>query len=134
MPGANVSGEESARLSHSHAGRYAVIWIALVAFTFLTWALSRLHLGGGWGIVVALAIAITKSTLVALFFMHLWDQRGANRLVFVTALVFVSLLIGLRAGRGRYTPDYYVPVELAGLYWHLVDLIWIFVFPLIYLI
>ncbi len=43
-------------------------------------------------------------------------------------------IIGWRAGRGDYTPEYHVPVELAGLYWHLVDLIWIFVFPLIYLI
>ncbi len=79
----------------SHVGRYALVWVALVFFTFLTWGLSRLHLGGGWGIVVALAIACTKGGLVALFFMHLWDQRGANRLVFLTSLVFVALLIGL---------------------------------------
>ncbi len=91
----NVSGTEHARLAHSHAARYAWVWIGLVVFTFLTWGLSRLHLGGGWGVVVALTIAVTKSSLVALFFMHLWDQRGANRLVFLTALVFVSLLIGL---------------------------------------
>jgi len=45
----------------------------------------------------------------------------------------VLTVIGVRAGRGAFTPAYYVPVELAGLYWHLVDLIWIFVFPLIYL-
>ena len=38
---------------------------------------------------------IAKGSLVALFFMHLYDQQGANRLVFVTSLVFVSLLIGL---------------------------------------
>jgi cytochrome c oxidase subunit 3 len=35
---------------------------------------------------------------------------------------------------GRFGAEYHTPVELAGLYWHLVDLIWIFVFPLIYLI
>ncbi len=91
----NVSAEEHARVSRSHPGRYAAVWIALVFFTFLTWGLSRLHLGGGWCVVVVLTIAIVKSSLVALFFMHLWDQRGANRLVFLTALVFVSLLIGL---------------------------------------
>ena len=95
MANENVSGVEHERLAHSHAGRYAWVWIALVVFTFLTWGLSRLHLGGGWGVVVALSIAVTKGSLVALFFMHLWDQRGANRLVFVTSLVFVALLIGL---------------------------------------
>jgi cytochrome c oxidase subunit 4 len=79
----------------SHVGRYAIVWIALLFFTVLTYGLSRLHIPGGWGVVVALTIACTKGALVALFFMHLWDQRGANRLVFVTSLVFVALLIGL---------------------------------------
>jgi cytochrome c oxidase subunit 4 len=72
-----------------------IVWIALCVFTSLTYGVSRFHIPGGWGVTVALAIAIVKGTLVALFFMHLWDQRGANRLVFVTSLVFVALLIGL---------------------------------------
>ena len=46
----------------------------------------------------------------------------------------VLAVVGTKAGRGAYGVEYHVPVELAGLYWHLVDLIWIFVFPLIYLI
>jgi cytochrome c oxidase subunit 3 len=46
----------------------------------------------------------------------------------------VLAVIGWRAGRGAYTREYHVPVELGALYWHLVDLVWIFVFPLIYLI
>lgn len=80
---------------HSHLGRYVVVWVALLALTFGTWGLSRFHIPGGWGVTVALGIAIVKGSLVALFFMHLWDQRGPNRLVFVTSLVFVALLIGL---------------------------------------
>ncbi len=80
---------------HSHVGRYAIVWIALLALTILTYGLSRLHIPGGWGVVVALTIASAKGALVALFFMHLWDQTGPNRLVFVTSLVFVSLLVGL---------------------------------------
>jgi cytochrome c oxidase subunit 3 len=36
--------------------------------------------------------------------------------------------------RGRYSPAYHTPVELTGLYWHFVDIIWIFLFPLLYLI
>lgn len=38
------------------------------------------------------------------------------------------------AGKGTYGPTYYSGVEITGLYWHLVDLIWIFLFPLLYLI
>ena len=40
----------------------------------------------------------------------------------------------LRAHRGEFGPAYFTPVDLAGLYWHLVDLIWIYLFPLLYLI
>ena len=79
----------------SHLGRYAAVLIALLALTGLTYAAAKVHLPGGWAVVVALAIAAVKGTLVALFFMHLWDQQGPNRLVFVTSLVFVALLVGL---------------------------------------
>ena len=40
----------------------------------------------------------------------------------------------VRATRGEFGPSYYTPVDLVGLYWHLVDLIWIYLFPLLYLI
>jgi len=46
--------------------------------------------------------------------------------------VFTWLLI--RALKGHFTPDYFGPVDYAALYWHIVDLIWIFLFPLLYLI
>ena len=36
--------------------------------------------------------------------------------------------------RGVITPDYYNPIEISGLYWHFVDIVWIFLFPLLYLI
>ena len=38
------------------------------------------------------------------------------------------------AARGRFTPAYSHPVELFGLYWHFVDIVWIFLFPLLYLL
>ncbi len=41
--------------------------------------------------------------------------------------------IAFFAHRGKYTPAYNTPVELAGLYWHFVDLVWVFLFPLLYL-
>lgn len=59
-----------------------------------------------------------------------------------TGLHGVHVLVGMgliawvmkRTARGDFTDKYYTPVELTGLYWHLVDLIWIFLFPLFYLI
>ncbi|MCA9001495.1 MAG: cytochrome c oxidase subunit 3 family protein [Planctomycetes bacterium] len=52
--------------------------------------------------------------------------------VLLGMVVFVWLL--KRAIRGDFTPEYYGPIDFAALYWHLVDLIWIFLFPLLYLI
>jgi cytochrome c oxidase subunit III len=46
----------------------------------------------------------------------------------------VLAVVGVMAWRRKFDAVYHTPVELAGLYWHLVDLIWIFVFPLFYLI
>ena len=61
---------------------------------------------------------------------------------FMTGLHGVHVLVGmglitwilLRALKNEFGPRYFTPVDLVGLYWHLVDLIWIFLFPLLYLI
>ncbi len=81
--------------THAGPGRYVAVWVALMVFTALTVFLGRMHLAGGWGLVVAMAIAVVKSSLVVLFFMHLWDHGGANRLVLATTLLFVALLMTL---------------------------------------
>jgi cytochrome c oxidase subunit 4 len=76
---------------HHSATPYFVVWIALLFFTALTYVTGSMHLT--WGLPLALAIAATKSALVALIFMHLRESSGATRLVFATALVFVALLL-----------------------------------------
>jgi len=48
--------------------------------------------------------------------------------------VGILLTLIVWAHRGRYSADYMTPVDLAGLYWHFVDIIWIYLFPLLYLI
>jgi cytochrome c oxidase subunit 4 len=90
----SVSHVEEQHMHASHFGRYVRVLVALLVLTALTYLAARVHLPGGWAVAVALAIACVKGALVALFFMHLWDQQGANRLVFLTSLVFVALLIG----------------------------------------
>jgi cytochrome c oxidase subunit 3 len=51
-------------------------------------------------------------------------------------VVGVGLLSWLvwQARRGKYTSEYMTPVDISGLYWHFVDIVWIFLFPLLYLI
>jgi cytochrome c oxidase subunit III len=43
-------------------------------------------------------------------------------------------VITVMAYRKRFSPEWYTPVELGGLYWHFVDIVWIFLFPLLYLV
>lgn len=74
--------------------RYLAVWIALLALTAVTYLVARVDLGGHWNLAAALVIAITKASLVVLFFMHLWDGRGTNRLVFAVSMFFVLLLLG----------------------------------------
>lgn len=54
----------------------------------------------------------------------------------IHVLIGIGLMIWLvvKAKRGVFSSSYYTPVEITGLYWHLVDIIWIFLFPLLYLI
>jgi cytochrome c oxidase subunit 3 len=42
--------------------------------------------------------------------------------------------LAIKAKNNAFSAEYYTPVEMVGLYWHLVDIIWIFLFPLLYLI
>ena len=75
------------------------------------------------------------------------DQQGHAQLFFslyfaMTGLHALHMVIGAGlvgalawwARKGTYTADYMTPVDLGGLYWHFVDIIWIFLFPLLYLI
>ena len=68
-----------------------------------------------------------------LFFSLYFAVTGLHALHMV---VGAGILLGLilHARQGRYNAGYYTPVDVAGLYWHFVDVIWIFLFPLLYLI
>lgn len=68
-----------------------------------------------------------------IFFGIYYIMTGVHAL-HVLVGIGVIFWIFLRARRGEFGSHYYTPVEITGLYWHLVDLIWIFLFPLLYLI
>jgi len=79
--------------AHEHGpGRYVLIWMALLALTVTTVVTGHMDLGGA-NLPLAMGIATVKATLVVLFFMHLWDAEGINRLVFGVAVVFVLVLL-----------------------------------------
>jgi cytochrome c oxidase subunit IV len=81
--------------AHSHSARpYVLTFLWLCFCTVLTYTLAHKDLGE-WSFVIAMLIAIAKGSSVVLFFMHLYDQKGASRLTMVIALFFVLLLITL---------------------------------------
>jgi cytochrome c oxidase subunit 3 len=70
---------------------------------------------------------------VGLFFWLYFATTGVHAL-HLTIGIGVMTVIALLAWRGRFTPHYHNPVEVAGLYWHFVDVVWIFLLPMLYLI
>jgi cytochrome c oxidase subunit 3 len=70
---------------------------------------------------------------VQLFFSLYFSMTGMHALHMLIGIGLLSVLIRL-AWRGRFSPDYHTPVEVVGLYWHFVDVVWIFLFPLLYLL
>ena len=68
-----------------------------------------------------------------LFFAIYYAMTGLHGIHVLIGMGVIGWLI-VRAGRGEFGPKYYTPVDLVGLYWHIVDLVWIFLFPLFYLI
>lgn len=93
MSVANESrAEEHSMQEHHGAGRYYLVFAALIVLTLVTYFTGRMHLPD-FGLALALLIATTKGTLVLLFFMHLIDHKGANRLVMGVSILFVVLML-----------------------------------------
>lgn len=70
---------------------------------------------------------------VYIFFSIYFLMTGLHGIHVVLGMGLMGWLVW-KAAKNTFGPDYYGPVDLVGLYWHLVDLIWIFLFPLLYLI
>jgi cytochrome c oxidase subunit 3 len=68
-----------------------------------------------------------------IFFSLYFVMTGLHALHMIIGIGLLGVLL-VKTSRGRFSEEYYAPVDLAGLYWHFVDIVWIFLFPLLYLI
>src|SRR5205085_4277053 len=67
-----------------------------------------------------------------LFFLY-FAMTGMHAIHMIVGAGLLAVLIAM-AARNRFSSAWYTPVEMIGLYWHFVDIVWIFLFPLLYLI
>jgi cytochrome c oxidase subunit III len=70
---------------------------------------------------------------VEMFYWIYFAMTGLHALHMIIGIGLLTVLT-IMAWRGRFSPEYHAPVEISGLYWHFVDIIWIFLFPLLYLL
>ena len=70
---------------------------------------------------------------VQIFFLLYFCMTGLHGLHMLVGFGVLGYMF-VCARRGMFTPEYYTPIEVTGLYWHFVDIVWIFLFPLLYLI
>jgi cytochrome c oxidase subunit 3 len=68
-----------------------------------------------------------------MFYWIYFAMTGMHAIHMVIGVGLLSVILYF-AWRGRYGPEYHNPVEISGLYWHFVDIVWIFLFPLLYLL
>ncbi|HVZ22632.1 MAG TPA: cytochrome c oxidase subunit 3 family protein [Vicinamibacterales bacterium] len=117
---------------------------ALIALLLMTMALGCVFLGvkafeywteyhehhvPAWGFEFEPKYFLHAQIFFALYFV----MTGLHALHMIIGLGIMSVMVWL-SWRGRVTPEYYNPIEVSGLYWHFVDIVWIFLYPLLYLI
>ena len=74
-----------------------------------------------------------ESRNAELFFSLYFGMTGLHALHMVVGIALLAIL-AVRARRGDFGSDYFTPIDMTGLYWHFVDIVWIFLFPLLYLL
>lgn len=70
---------------------------------------------------------------VQIFYSFYFVMTGMHALHMIIGVSVITPLI-IKAAHGHFSKDYYSPIEMFGLYWHFVDIVWIFLFPLLYLL
>jgi cytochrome c oxidase subunit 3 len=103
--------------------RICIILTILLAFCFL--GIKYLE----WSEDFAHGLYPGTNMFFSLYFM----MTGLHGLHVAAGICVLSAIL-VMSFRGRFSPEYATPVEITGLYWHFVDLVWIYLFPLFYLV
>jgi cytochrome c oxidase subunit IV len=91
---ASVTSDHAADIDR-HVRIYITVFVALMALTIITVAISRLHLPVPIAVTVALFVAIVKGSLVACYFMHLISEKKLIYMVLLVTVTFFAALMAL---------------------------------------
>ena len=105
-----------------------VLAIGFMVNKFFEWSAKFHH-----GIYPGSETLLAKESGEIIFFGLYYVMTGLHGLHVIIGMVLIAFMMRFTA-KGIITNESYVKLESAGLYWHLVDIIWIFLFPLFYLI
>jgi cytochrome c oxidase subunit 3 len=129
----------AARLGEQKALQLFLIFTMIFGLAFLVIKAFEYHehwvdmkvpiIGGHWDYSEAPQFARQAQIMFCFYFF----MTGFHALHMVVGLGLMTTIF-LMARRGTFSPSYFTPVEVSGLYWHFVDIVWIFLFPLLYLI
>ena len=159
-PHAQGQAATEAHDSHASVATYVRVALILTAVTALEVGVIYIRLLTPIVVPLLLVMATAKFVLVVMFFMHLRFDNRMLRIIFVSGLIlagFVYMLVLFKVGnpewrpiiagyvgllltlwildlRGRLGVQDATKVEVVGLYWHFVDIVWIIIFTVIYLI
>jgi cytochrome c oxidase subunit 3 len=115
----------ASRQDRKKAVRY-ILWTAAGGVLFII-----LHAREWWLLIEHEHVTVLSNPWnVPLFGATFFALTGLH-MTHVTIGVIYLMFVALGFGRGKYTPE---DVEVSGLYWHFVDLVWMFIFPMVYLL
>ena len=111
---------------------FALIFLVIKYFEYT----HKIHLGYipfQLGEQLGIAFGQGERDTLPLFFGLYYTITGLHALHIVVGIGLLVWMV-IKASKGYFYSEYFTPLENVGLYWHLVDLVWIFLFPLLYLI
>jgi len=134
--------EYADKFEHHHVPGYNFQWAAAHPSTSLgagEAAAGAEHAAPGAGGAAAephreLALNADQLQLTTQIYFSLYFTMTGLHALHMIIGIGIMLVITRMAWQGKFDEEYYTPVEMAGLYWHFVDIVWIFLFPLLYLV
>jgi cytochrome c oxidase subunit III len=136
--GSSLTMALAVRAAQTGLNRATVVWLILTMVLGLTFLVIKYfeyaekfehhHVPGA-----TFAFPGPHAAQVEIYYALYFLMTGLHATHMLIGFVLLSIIAWM-AHKGRFSPEWYTPVEMSGLYWHFVDIVWIFLFPLLYLV